>query len=123
MLTAQIPDITPFIKNDRSAVRYYLVFAALVLMLGVLLAGLTFHPAFKNINAMQDLGQKVGGGFISTLSAFPIKEFLLRRDRLRILLALATMVSNIQLQPLASEDDIKRIYDLVWEIYKKATTG
>lgn len=123
MLTAQIPDITPIIESNRSAVRYYLVFAALVFVCGVLLAGLAFHPAFKNINAMEDLGQKIGGMFISTLSAIPIKEILLRRDRLRILLAVKTMASNVQSQSSADEDDVRRIRDLVWEILKKWTTS
>jgi hypothetical protein len=120
MLTAQIPDITPLIENDRSAVRIYLVIAAIVSMVGILIAGLTF---LKNIEPVQDLVLKLGGGFISTLSTVPINKFLSRKDSLRILLAVETKISMLRMQSAPSEDEIKSIYDFLWKKYESRTTS
>jgi hypothetical protein len=91
----QIPDIQPFIANDESAIRYYLFFAAVVIAIGIATVGIAFLPALKATNAFQDIAQKIGGGFITSLSAFPIKECLARRDRLRILTALDRRIAAL----------------------------
>ena len=121
--SASIPDIRPFIANDRSAVRYYFTFAVLVFSVGLAIVGVTFYPALKAENIMQDLAQKVGGGFISSLSALPLKELLARRDRLRVLDALQTRIRKLRSQKTPPDDDVRRITELVWEIYKKGAIG
>ena len=119
----RIPDIEPFISNDQSAVRYYLGFALFIVGVGLALVGIAFLPAFKTENVIQDLAQKLGGGFISTLSAFPLKEYLARRDRLRILVAIDRQISDIRRQPDPPEENVKQLETLIWEIYKKGATG
>jgi hypothetical protein len=118
-----IPDIEPFIANDQSAVHYYFTFAVLVFAVGVAIIAVTFYPTLKAENVIQDLAQKVGGGFISTLSAFPVKELLTRRDRLRILSALQKRIHRLQSQKTPSDDDVRRVSELVWEIYRKGAIG
>src|SRR5260370_38165569 len=119
----RFPDIEPFISNDQSAVRYYLGFALFIVGVGLALVGIAFLPAFKTENVIQDLAQKLGGGFISTLSAFPLKEYLARRDRLRILVAIDRHISDIRHQPDPPEEHVKQPENLIWEIYKKGATG
>jgi hypothetical protein len=119
----RFPDIEPFISNDQSAVRYYLGFALFIVGVGLALVGIAFLPAFKTENVIQDLAQKLGGGFISTLSAFPLKEYLARRDRLRILVAIDRQISDIRHQPDPPEEHVKQLETLIWEIYKKGATG
>ena len=116
MSSARIPDIEPFIANDQSAVRYYLGFAFFIVAVGLAIITIAFLPAFRTDNVIQDLAQKVGGGFISTLSAFPLKEYLARRDRLRILVALRGQVANLRNQTEPSDEDVKRLEILIWEI-------
>jgi len=123
MAKPSILDIQPFIANDQSAIRYYLVFAVFVFSVGLALVGVTFYPALKAENIFQDLAQKVGGGFVSSLSAFPLKELLARRDRLRILTALQVRIRKLRLQKTPPDEDFRRITELVWEIYKKGTIG
>jgi pimeloyl-ACP methyl ester carboxylesterase len=120
---AQIPDIQPFIANDESAIRYYLFFAALVIAVGIAMVGIAFLPSFKAANWFQDVAQKVGGAFITSLSAFPIKECLARRDRLRILIAIGQRIAALLRSDNPSDEECKRITDLVWEIYKKGAVG
>jgi hypothetical protein len=122
-ISPSIPDIRPFIANDRSAVRYYFTFAVLVFSVGLAIVGVTFYPALKAENIIQDLAQKVGGGFISSLSALPLKELLTRRDRLRVLDALQTHIRKLRSQKTPPDDDVRRITELVWEIYKKGAIG
>ena len=123
MAKPDIPDIEPFIANDQSAVRYYLIFATLVFAVGIAIVGITFYPALKTENIVQDLAQKIGGGFISNLSAFPIKELLARRDRLRVLVALQKLISQLQSQKSPPDDEVRRVTELVWDIYRKGVTG
>jgi len=123
MAKHDIPDIQPFIANDQSAVRYYFMFAVLVFAVGIAIVGVTFYPAFRAENVIQDLAQKVGGGFISSLSAFPLKELLARRDRLRILSALQGRIRQLRSQKAPPDDDVRRVTELVWEIYKKGAIG
>jgi hypothetical protein len=118
-----ILDIQPFIANDRSAVRYYFTFAVLVFSVGLAIVGVTFYPALKAENIIQDLAQKVGGGFISSLCTLPLKELLARRDRLRVLDALQTLIHKLRSQKTPPDEDVRRITELVWEIYKKRAIG
>jgi hypothetical protein len=123
MSGSQIPNIRPFIDNDRSAVRNYVVFSLALFFLGITIIGLTFLPYFKETTEVRDIASKIAGSFISSLSAFPIKELFTRRDRLRILQELQTMISSLDFNTPQYEDDIKRFNDLVWEMYKKGATG
>jgi hypothetical protein len=123
MAKHNIPDIEPFIANDQSAVRYYFTFAIVVFAMGMAIVGITFYPALKTENIVQDLAQKIGGGFISSLSAFPIKELLARRDRLRVLGALQKLISQLRSQKAPPDEDVRRLTELVWDIYRKGATG
>jgi hypothetical protein len=107
--------------NQRSAIIWG--FALFIVGVGLALVGIAFLPAFKTENVIQDLAQKLGGGFISTLSAFPLKEYLARRDRLRILVAIDRQISDIRHQPDPPEEHVKQLETLIWEIYKKGATG
>jgi hypothetical protein len=88
-------------------------------IVGLGILAIPFLPGFQTLDALHDVMQKVGGGFISCLSAFPLKEYLARRDRLRILTAVDKQIADLRLQAAPSDEDVNRIRDLVWGIYKK----
>ncbi|RWX24510.1 hypothetical protein [Rhizobium leguminosarum] len=121
-MAIQVPDLEPFILNDRSAVKYYLFFAFLVFSIGIFVIALTFHPSFRPTQLV-DLTQKVGGAFVSSLSAFPIKEYLLRRDRIRIVRALQIRIDVLLGSSGTSDDDLRRVTDIVWKMYEKGVAG
>jgi hypothetical protein len=123
MPNPNIPDIQPFIANDQSAIRYYFSFAIFVFFLGMAIIAVTFYPALRAENIIQDIAQRVGGVFVSGLSAFPIKELLARRDRLRVLGALEKRIRQLSRLKAPPEDDVRRVRELVWEIYKKGALG
>jgi hypothetical protein len=52
-----------------------------------------------------------------------LKEYLARRDRLRILVAIDRQISDIRRQPDPPEENVKQLETLIWEIYKKGATG
>jgi hypothetical protein len=66
---------------------------------------------------------KVLGDFIAILSALPLKEWLARRDRLRILMALEQRVAALMRSDNPPDEECKRITELVWEIYQKGAVG
>jgi hypothetical protein len=123
MSLQNIPDIEPFIANDKSAVRFYLVFALCIASIGLVIGNIGFLPSFQTANEWRDLAQKLGGLFISSLSAFPLKEYLARRDRLKILSAINERIDLFKLQEEPSEEERSRLTELIWELYKKGATG
>jgi len=121
--TITFPDISPFIANDRSAIRYYLAFSSIIVCAGIGIFCIAYFPAFKAANDLHDIAQKAGGIFVSCLGAVSLKECLARRDRLRSLLAVRKLTDQLQLRAEVSDEEVKRATDLIWEIYKKGTTG
>lgn len=119
MPALSIPDIEPFIANDRVGVRYYLSFSWLLIIFGLLVLSSPLVPAIRPVNGLHDVVQMIGGFFISIASAVPLKEYLARRDRLRILIALNERIKTLALQASPAQEELNRISDLVWEIYKK----
>ncbi|MBY5612979.1 hypothetical protein HFN62_11930 [Rhizobium leguminosarum] len=118
-----VPDVQPFIANDRSAIRYYIVFTTTVFSVGVALIAVSFLPDVIAISPLPDTAQKIGGGFVTVLSSFPLKECLNIRGRLRILLELQKIIVSLSALAEPPDDDVKRVTDLVWELYKKGAAG
>lgn len=84
------------IGNQRSAIRYHLTFALgtfvagmVVISVASLIQGVIVQEGFKTLLV-------IGGGFVSSLAVFPIKEILSRRDKERLLQELKTRVTMIQ---------------------------
>lgn len=123
MPVLDVSDIDTFIANDRSAIRYYLRFSLCVFIVGLLVFGLTFVPAFEATDQLHDAALKAGGAFIAVLSGFPLKEWLARKDRLVILTALRERIASLRSQPTPAEDDLLRTSALVWDIYRKGARG
>lgn len=90
-----IPDIQPFIANDRSAVRYYVVFASTAFGFGITLIAVSFLPEVVALSPLPDTAQKLGGGFVAVLSGLALKGCLNIRGRLRILLELQKIIHGL----------------------------
>ena len=105
------------IENQRRSVRWYLMFALLLLSLGLLLllAGLflsvpTAPEYFKSV-----LG--IAGAFTTSICAFPLKEVNACKDRLSVFLGLKGGIES------AESDDREKIDALIWDVLKKTAGG
>ncbi|MGB7624432.1 MAG: hypothetical protein WBN92_18965 [Terriglobia bacterium] len=96
------------VANQQRAARWYAALATGTAVLGliVLIAGLLWGARLAGESLRAILG--IAGGFISTGSAFPLKEVLNCHERLSIYRALrGTFIG-------AEPEDVERIHDLVW---------
>ena len=118
-----IPDLDPFIRNDQRALRLYLLFGAGVIGAGLALVGLSFLPGFGGKDGITDTALKLGGGFVGTLSAFPMREWMARRDRLVTLASVKEMVVRLSAAPAEHEAELKRLNELAWRLLEKGTLG
>jgi hypothetical protein len=112
------------IRNQRQAIRYYFAFALAMVALGVSVATVAYFSAnwlnsesFKSIFAL-------GGTFISSLSAFPLKEIIARREKLGVLLMIKderlSLANSVEPADLIGRE---RIEQLVWQVVEKAAVG
>jgi hypothetical protein len=116
-LSADDRFLNGLIGNQRRAIKFYSFFATSLFVLGVVIIlvslKLHFDQAVKQLNTI--IG--VGGGFVSSLSALPVKEILSRREKLDLFKAFQLELRN------AHEPDISRIREMVWKAVEKTAMG
>ena len=105
--------IDGLIENQRHAIRWYAIFALIVFSLGLLI--LLF--AILSTGSLTEGSMKtilgIAGGFVSTISGFPLKELIARREKIGIFESLKMQLK----MPNASEQS--RIQELIWEVIHK----
>jgi drug/metabolite transporter (DMT)-like permease len=73
--------VAGIVDRDRRSMRWYAAWAAAVIVLGVVVfLGSQFLQRLSPSNF--DVVVKIGAGFIASLSLFPIKEIIERRQRI-----------------------------------------
>ena len=117
------PLLDRIIRQNRGAVRFYLAFAAGIFLLG--LAVVAVGLAFPGLCAQGDLGKllPIGGGFVSTLSAFPVKEVLRHRGQAGVLEVFRLRLEALSGASDAESPELVRIRELAWKAVEKAVTG
>jgi hypothetical protein len=109
-----------FIESTRYGQWVYLSFTGGLVFVGISILIASFW-AFHGMEGLSDL-TKLGGGFITALSTFPVKEFLARRDRVIALLAIKNQLEISNNSP-GREDEVAKLTDIVWKVYEKGATG
>jgi hypothetical protein len=120
----QIYLIDQLIENHRRAIRYYIVFASGLVILGIaVMAGAVW--ASRGLNSDADVVKGImgiGGIFVSSLSAFQVKEILNRKDKVEIFKAVRVRILRYE-GDFTDEEGIKRIDQLLWEVVTKTALG
>jgi hypothetical protein len=105
------------VANQRRAVRWYTVMASGMVLLGLLVLGISLVWGGTLTGEPLKTIRGIAGGFISTGSAFPIRELLTCRDRLDVYGTLR------QTFTAAAPDDAERIRGAVWAAISKVAGG
>jgi hypothetical protein len=115
------------IANQRSAVRYHLLFAIGIAALGVavILASLVLSD---KVEVLKGEGLKtllsIGGGFVSSLSAFQIKGIVRRKENIGVFTMLKARLRKLTAQGAAvSQPERARIEELIWKVVEKTALG
>jgi hypothetical protein len=129
MQGAAIPDVRPLIANDQWAVRLYLCIALITVAFGLLVFAVSILAFFKSAGDYQSL-EKIGSGIgglaglvFSSLGALPLKEIFARRDRLRVLRVVEARLAELKTQSEIPDEYVKRMTELLWDMYRKVITG
>jgi hypothetical protein len=116
LLLLQKEDIESLIDGQRSAVKLYLIFGVAVFAAGILL--LVFASQLATSETVKTIFN-LGGVFISTLSSFPIKEVINRKDKINTYHILKRHVIFIaEKGDEVDAEEKKRIVDLILEVIK-----
>lgn len=113
--------IDQLILNQQQSMRYYLMFAVGLIVLGVvvmsataILSNLIVADAFKALFGL-------GGAFVSSLSAFQIREIINRRNTIQTLQKCKLLL--ISESGNANSDAYKRVDEMVWKAVEKTVLG
>jgi hypothetical protein len=118
------------IASQNRAIRYYASFAACLVIFGVTVIIATFLEAGKLIPQAFSGLFGIGGAFVSSLSAFQIREILTCREKIETFELLKTHLQELEqsfytqfdispAQSSANESARKRIDDLLWHVVEK----
>jgi len=114
------------IQNQHRAIRYYVFFAAGLASLGVVIIMIAFlSPAWLDPNSpiIPDTFKGLfgmGGAFVSSLSAFQVREILNRKEKIQAFETIKLQMHNLKDTPKAKrEDSQKRLEELIWKVLEK----
>lgn len=118
-----IPNLDVFIERDKRAVKVYLSFGALLVLLGVLIVISSFLPITESSDQVQDLLMTLGGGFISSLGGFPLSEYLKRRERIEAVGETKELWEQLSKSPNPPQEQLDRVKNLAWKVLETAAVG
>lgn len=116
--------IKNLITQQRRAIKYYLGFAIGIVALGVaiIIASLIWTGSGIPENFRTLIS--IGGGFVSSLSTFQIKEILSRKEKIGVVQTLQVRITKLKAMGELTEDgELNQVEDLLWKIVEKTATG
>ncbi|MBI5294102.1 MAG: hypothetical protein HY869_01410 [Chloroflexi bacterium] len=115
------------IRSQRKAIRFYLIFAGGLVLLGVIVLVAAFLSPLWFITGTPIIADVfkglfgVGGAFVTSLSAFQIKEVLNRMEKIQAFETIKTQMSGLKASPRGKNAETqKRLEELMWKIVEKA---
>ncbi|MBI5944566.1 MAG: hypothetical protein HY864_09370 [Chloroflexi bacterium] len=114
------------IQNQRRAIRYYVLFAGGLVALGIIVITFAFvSPSWLAPNSpiIPDTFKALfgmGGTFVSSLSAFQVKEILNRKEKIQAFETIKVQMRSLKDTPKSKrEDSQKRLEELIWKVLEK----
>jgi hypothetical protein len=115
------------IRSQRRAIRFYLIFAGGLVLLGmIVLAAAFLSPAWFNTGTpiIADVFKglfSIGGAFVTSLSAFQIKEVLNRMEKIQAFETIKSQMASLKETPRGKNAETqKRLEELMWKVVEKA---
>jgi len=116
--------VEELIVTEQEWMRFYLVFAAALVVVGLGMASASALASLKLDNAFRPL-VGLGGGFVASLSVLQFKEILSRKQRARMFESHKLQLADALEHPTGDMDaeTCGRIHDIVWQAAAKITVG
>jgi hypothetical protein len=113
------------IQDQRKAIRFYVMFAAALVTVGVVVIIFAFLSPilFAESSVIPDTFKGffgLGGAFVSSLSTFQFKEVLNRREKIHAFETIKMQMLSLQATPKSKRGEAeKRLEELVWKVLEK----
>ena len=111
------------IASQRAALRFHLVLASGVIILGLATILIAQKQASSLVPENFKWLLQLGGGFVSTLSTFPLKEIFSRRDRIAALSFLEQEFTRLTAAPVPDNQQMERLEQRFWQFIDKGLGG
>jgi hypothetical protein len=108
--------IHKIILTYKSSIRFRVGFAALIISLGLLIILLNVFNVLAFTEQMKSV-MSVSGTLVSSVCAFPIKEIVDRKNRIRLISELSEQYKH------SSGADKKKLEELIWKFIEKNVVG
>jgi hypothetical protein len=110
-----------FIARDQRALHLYFLFTLGVVALGFFLIVLSFLLTPSSASA--ELLLRLGGGFVASLAALPLREMIDRSNRIGSMRDVREMWRDASSADPPEYELLARIEDTVWQIYAARASG
>jgi Effector-associated domain 7 len=116
--------VEELIVTEQEWMRFYLVFAAALVVVGLGIATAPVSSVLKLDDALRP-GVVLVGGFVTALGVFQFKEILSRKQRARMFESCRLQLADALGRPTRDMDaeTCGRIHDIVWQATKKIIVG
>ncbi len=108
--------INQIIQTYKSSIRFRIGFAVIIVFAGLLIILLNSFNILAFPNEMKSL-VSVSGTLISSVCAFPIKEIVDRRNRIKLISELSEQ------HKISVGADKKKLEELIWKFIEKNVLG
>jgi hypothetical protein len=110
---ARLEQLDTLIQSQRRAIAWHSSFAGCLVLAGIVIVILVAVGGAPVAGDAAKLALGLGGGLVSSVATFPVKEVIQRRNKLGF-------YEGIQLQLKTSdESDRQKLEELIWEAFKK----
>lgn len=110
--------LNQLINNQRAAVKYYRVLAIAIFVLGAIVIILALAWPGQSIGEKIKILLAIGGGVVSSLSTFQLKEIWNRKDRIAVLEAVKNQVGSLQ-EKSADQAELTRVEEMLSQLVGK----
>lgn len=115
------------IRSQRKAIRFYLFFAGGLVLLGVIVLVAAFLSPVWFITGTPLIADVfkglfgIGGAFVTSLSAFQVKEVLNRMEKIQAFETIQSQMTSLKKGPRGKDAETrKRLEELMWKVVEKA---
>ena len=126
VISANDAFLDQLIENQRKAIQYYVLFAVGLVSLGIVVILIAFvSPLWidPKVAIIPDTFKGlfgIGGAFVSSLSAFQIKEILNRKEKIQAFETIKEQMKSLKASPRSKRaDSQKRLEELLWKVLEK----
>lgn len=125
VVTANDSFLDRLIQDQRKAIRYYVLFATILVSIGVIVIIFAFMSPilFAESAVIPDTFKGLfglGGAFVSSLSTFQFKEVVNRKEKIHAFETIKMQMIALQNTPKSKRaESQKRLEELIWKVLEK----